>query len=619
MNLLTSAWIPVRRKDGSRDYIAPHQIVEDLDYVDFPRPDFNNSITLFLVGLLQTCFAPESDKAWQNGLKKRPSSLSLKKAFSEHIKLFNIYDENGKHPVFMQEFNGEFQEKNEVNVSDLFLDGTRQKTVEDRKDFFRKHGTINNVCPSCAAALIYTLQTNAFSGGKGYYTCIRGGGTIAMSMIAEGDDLWETLWLNVLPEKEMSQYGTSGELLFPWAVEYRPSATPDNSDPCHIYWEMARRIRLNFRDEKVHCDCCNRVTEIVVSKAYLKSPGTKYSNEWKYPLCPYEGEDKILSYESNFRLSNILKTVFGLGKRVMPVTARQGKSIFVYGPWMSNSKYFALLEKRIPWITPDEKGKSLLEWMLKVQDKFFKQTLGKIHGCWSEGAPLDNPYKSMEGRLETELYRIVLNPSASSKQEWLEALLRTCLKEFDDCYTQTSKVKAYYQRGYLIKTFSELFDKEKLVFPTNLPSVPEKERSFKRDAKLSFEFCSSLMKWWSGYRKFNPDVLMELRDVTVLEEVFKDSFSAAYDGLLERFVEHHQDRVTERVKRLIAIAMVLISHVDEHSKENFRASLSRLSPTLGRRVFQIRDIFREWDVIVSAISQMPRVNVISLFEYVISK
>ena len=55
MNLLNEPWMPVRRGDGTREWIAPHQISDpNIVAFDADRPDFNGALAQFAIGLLQT-------------------------------------------------------------------------------------------------------------------------------------------------------------------------------------------------------------------------------------------------------------------------------------------------------------------------------------------------------------------------------------------------------------------------------------------------------------------------------------------------------------------------------------------------------------------------------------
>jgi CRISPR system Cascade subunit CasA len=66
MNLITDPWIPVIRRNGP-DKIKPWQIAETDNPVmelNAPRPDFQGALYQFLIGLVQTCFAPEDEDEW---------------------------------------------------------------------------------------------------------------------------------------------------------------------------------------------------------------------------------------------------------------------------------------------------------------------------------------------------------------------------------------------------------------------------------------------------------------------------------------------------------------------------------------------------------------------------
>ena len=72
MNLITDPWIPVIRKDGP-DKSCPWQIVEaenPVIEINAPRPDFQGALYQFMIGLLQTCFAPEDEDEWDRSLGK---------------------------------------------------------------------------------------------------------------------------------------------------------------------------------------------------------------------------------------------------------------------------------------------------------------------------------------------------------------------------------------------------------------------------------------------------------------------------------------------------------------------------------------------------------------------
>ena len=88
-SLLTTPWLPVRYKDGTTGKLAPVDLADE-NVVDIaaPRADLQGAAWQFLLGLLQTSFAPKNhgrwDDIWEDGLeveKLREALLSLEHAF----------------------------------------------------------------------------------------------------------------------------------------------------------------------------------------------------------------------------------------------------------------------------------------------------------------------------------------------------------------------------------------------------------------------------------------------------------------------------------------------------------------------------------------------------------
>ena len=70
-NLIREHWIPVERRSGERESIAPWQITDGLEHSPIvslaaPRPDFNGALIQFLIGLLQTLSPPEDEDDWED-------------------------------------------------------------------------------------------------------------------------------------------------------------------------------------------------------------------------------------------------------------------------------------------------------------------------------------------------------------------------------------------------------------------------------------------------------------------------------------------------------------------------------------------------------------------------
>jgi len=307
-NLLEKQWIPVNRKSGRQDKIAPYQITETGDPVislNGPRADFNGALMEFLVGLLQTTVAPEDHNSWVDWLEIPPSADELQQKFSLYSHAFEL---SGSTPLFMQDFEGIKGEAKPVSA--LLIDSPGGKALKDNTDHFIKRGNVQALCESCVAMALFTLQTYAPSGGVGHRTSLRGGGplTTLVSVDAGGSDLeenlWSNLWLNVLEKPYFdSHYGKrdrpSAELIFPWLAKTRTSENKagvethlQQVDPLQMYWGMPRRIKLLWQYENTHCDLCGCEVDVFVREYITKNYGVNYAGQWQHPLSPHYIEPK---------------------------------------------------------------------------------------------------------------------------------------------------------------------------------------------------------------------------------------------------------------------------------------------------------------------------------------
>ncbi|MCR6650182.1 MAG: type I-E CRISPR-associated protein Cse1/CasA [Cellvibrionaceae bacterium] len=301
MNLLDEAWIPVRRENGEQDWITPIQITEPAFVaLDACRPDFNGTLIQFLIGLIQTTTPMDSEAEWKQWSEEPPSADELKKWF-ESVREAFVFDGEGAR--FMQDFSlrTEGVKEKEFNpISGLLIDAPGENTLKENKDHFVKRDTVNALCCSCAATALFTLQTNAPSGGQGHNTSIRGGGPLTTILIAgDSHSLWQTVWLNI---KRRSDFlATNGdasksalEYSFLWVRAMNAlqseggKLTPIQVHPAHNFWGMPRRIRLDFKHVSAgNCDCCGRHSDVLVDRYVTKAKGFDYKGGWSHPLSPY--------------------------------------------------------------------------------------------------------------------------------------------------------------------------------------------------------------------------------------------------------------------------------------------------------------------------------------------
>ena len=203
--------------------------------------------TKFLIGLLQTTVAPEDQEQWFERWEDGFNASELQKVFESVAVAFELFNETG--PAFLQDFDLPDGEQKPLHA--LLIDGPGSKTLKDNLDHFIKGGMIDSACEACSAAALFTLQTNAPSGGAGHRVGLRGGGPLT-TLVLPGDDkasLWKKLWLNVLTEEDYSSECQGKAEIFPWMAETRFSdktgqaTLPDDTHLLQMYWGMPRRIR----------------------------------------------------------------------------------------------------------------------------------------------------------------------------------------------------------------------------------------------------------------------------------------------------------------------------------------------------------------------------------------
>lgn len=306
MNLIENEWIPVLRRSGNTVRIAPWQLTDSFAGDPFvqiaaPRPDFNGALAQFLIGLLQTCFAPEDLHEWRQRLRQAPTPAELKKALFPVAPHFNL---DGDGPRFLQDLTlaeeiaalePTAQEDRIRPVGDIFIEAPTGKTLRDNTDFFVKRGRVDALCRACAAAALFSLQTNAPAGGQGNRTGIRGGGPLTTLVL--GDSLWATTWFNILERKRFhSVTGNPARAAvvdrFPWLERTRTSevgrsTTPEDAHPTQVFWAMPRRIRFMFSNGEAECELCGAADTRVVRQYQTKNLGVNYSGPWRHPLSPY--------------------------------------------------------------------------------------------------------------------------------------------------------------------------------------------------------------------------------------------------------------------------------------------------------------------------------------------
>ncbi|MBU2537759.1 MAG: type I-E CRISPR-associated protein Cse1/CasA [Proteobacteria bacterium] len=295
-NLIDEKWIPVKRKDGTSNRIRPWEVTEDFENnpvvtLNAPRPDFNGALIQFLIGLVQTTFAPAKRIEWKQKLKTAPSTDQLKTAF---MTVHDAFELGGDGPRFMQDFDNIDQKPKPIDW--LLIGAATENTIRENRDLFIKREAVTGMCPACCVTTLFTMQTNAPMGGPGFRTSLRGGGPLTTLIIGDKvfDTLWHSIWFNVLESKKFlsmcSSARSSDSNKFPWLAVTKASVTEQDMHPFQYFWAMPRRIKLDIKNlETGICNICTQQSNFLITSYREVNKGAEYKAPMKHPLSPFNG------------------------------------------------------------------------------------------------------------------------------------------------------------------------------------------------------------------------------------------------------------------------------------------------------------------------------------------
>ncbi len=490
--LLEQKFIPIYRRSGQRDWIAPTQLTEpDIVALAANRADFNGALAQFLIGLVQSTAPIQDEEQWQDFFESPPDAATLFQWFAPIADYFAL---DGDGVRFMQDRDMDESDGVVCGIDALLIDAPGASSVDKNVDHFVKRNTVRAMCPDCIPVALYTLQLNAPAGGAGHRTSLRGGGPLTTLVVeSPTGTLWRDLWMNVQPLSvfvDQSRCGdarhTEAYFKFPWtsaisAIQKSGTETqPAQVHPLHVFWAMPRRIRLNF--SKIHsgaCDICGRASDRLISEYVTKPHGLNYKGPWEYPYSPYyqNKEDwlPVHPQPGGFGYRHWLSWVFGrdddkagvrpaaivqthLADRYRKSLHAQKPALWVFGYDMDKAKPRCWYETRFPLydLTGLDRGTRrqlhhILEQRIQAAEQvvfYVRQSIrhalfgeGEARGdlgyvdqmFWEASSPhfFDQLQALLERAKTTGLDPHDAELSAKLGQDWRGALVKTSLDIFD--------------------------------------------------------------------------------------------------------------------------------------------------------------------------------------------
>lgn len=282
MNLLTDKWVPVRN-DGEFSQITLQQLLtSEADYqLALPRDDMETGALQMLISLVQAIAIPETPKQ----LRQRASApLSEEQYLRSSQNWPGRFDLMHESYPFMQTVNPRTDDI--TRIQKLFVG----LPAGNNHALFNEPGEINEVCCSCAAVALFNLASNAPGFSGKHKAGLRGGGKI--STFAVGNNLRETIWLNVLSREAVTQLlPDAEEHEFCWVSAIEPdqeilaSSIGINRG---LFWQPLR-IRFSVQDKASACHHCGHLTQKVIDGFWCEADFKfEVVGQWPHPHSPLE-------------------------------------------------------------------------------------------------------------------------------------------------------------------------------------------------------------------------------------------------------------------------------------------------------------------------------------------
>ena len=480
MNLINDPWIPIIRRDGTRERIAPWQVVElNNPVVDIaaPRPDFTGALHQFLIGLLQVTFAPADAQEWAELFDVAPEAKQLQVCFAKFASAFEWCNEEGI--SFLQDF--DVLDDPPKPLASLLIEAPGGKTLKDNLDHFVKGDLVSGGCESCAATALFTLQANAPSGGVGHRVSLRGGGPLTTLLLPETADatLWQRLWLNVRTEEDFVDKALAPTAdVFPWMAPTRVSdkkgvsTLPDDVSPLQMYWGMPRRIQLEPAKEVGDCTFCGLKNTALHNDFRTKNYGVDYNGPWVHSLTPYRFDPKNVELPLSIKGQqgglgyrhwiNLNWTDDALGDRASLnvkefYLTKQNEldenipvGLWAFGFDMDNMKARCWYEQKLPVLAVPEEYRELffsfVAELILAAKECLKELRSQIKAAWfsrpkdakGDTSMIDGSFwEATESAFYQQLHSLAAQandtrsmPSAIA-DAWHRLMMKTCMELFD--------------------------------------------------------------------------------------------------------------------------------------------------------------------------------------------
>lgn len=281
MNLLTSAWIPVREGGVFRHITLETLLCGEGDYhLSLYRDDMETAALQLLISLVQAAFTPNSNEELFLREKQPLTTQEYATAIAPLEEWFELDHED---TPFMQSRG--VRAKDATPIQKLFA-GLPEG---NNHAFFNPPGEVGAVCPSCAAIALFNQASNCPSFGGGFKDNLRGSAPVNTFVV--GNSLRKTLWLNVLTAGYASSIlpNTTAENRLTWITPIKAG----EKIQAHgigllrgLFWQPTKLVLIGESKDGL-CDSCMSPSQNLY-KGFKKEWKFLYEVQglWPHPHSP---------------------------------------------------------------------------------------------------------------------------------------------------------------------------------------------------------------------------------------------------------------------------------------------------------------------------------------------
>lgn len=278
MNLLIDKWIPVYGNSGSNKVSLSDILIGEESFSDVYtcRDDLDVALLHLLIGITAYLFQPDSRNEWSNRVKIPISKEEYTRGIQKHSGYFNLFDD--EYP-FMQ--NADLKPSNPMSLEKMLLYPSGNNAT-----FHMPNAKVSGLCSSC---IIIAMTRQAVFGppNRGAERCFNVS-LGSLYVFVRGDDLRETIWLNIPDIKSFDPSGRKTNNFPTWVDSPSYDFVEKDSLGRGMLWCGENWKIGNMSIGK--CSLCGEesdslCTEMQRSQILIKTTGNN-SGHWSHPCIP---------------------------------------------------------------------------------------------------------------------------------------------------------------------------------------------------------------------------------------------------------------------------------------------------------------------------------------------